>query len=59
MRFVPVKTPEQQSVQMLHRTRQLLVRHRTRLINAIRAHLAEFGTGSLPKFGAECLLTVA
>ncbi len=43
MRFVPVKTPEQQSVQMLHRTRQLLVRHRTRLINAIRAHLAEFG----------------
>jgi transposase len=43
MRFVPVKTPEQQSVQMLHRTRLLLVRHRTRLINAIRAHLAEFG----------------
>ena len=43
MRFVPVKTAEQQAVQMLHRTRQLLVRHRTRLINAIRAHLAEFG----------------
>ena len=43
MRFVPVKTPEQQSLQMLHRTRRLLVQHRTRLINAIRAHLAEFG----------------
>lgn len=43
MRFVPVKTPEQQSLQMLHRTRRLLVHHRTRLINAIRAHLAEFG----------------
>jgi len=43
MRFVPVKTPEQQSLQMLHRSRRLLVQHRTRLINAIRAHLAEFG----------------
>jgi transposase len=43
MRFVPVKTPEQQSLQMLHRSRRLLVWHRTRLINAIRAHLAEFG----------------
>jgi len=43
MRFVPVKTPEQQALQMLHRSRRLLVRHRTRLINAIRAHLAEFG----------------
>jgi len=43
MRFVPVKTPEQQSLQMLHRSRRLFVQHRTRLINAIRAHLAEFG----------------
>ena len=43
MRFVPVKTPEQQSLQMLHRSRRLLVHHRIRLINAIRAHLAEFG----------------
>ena len=40
MRFVPIKTPEQQSVLMLHRTRQLFVRQRTTLINAIRAHLA-------------------
>ncbi len=43
MRFVPVKSVDQQSVQMLHRTRQLFVRHRTRLTNTIRAHLAEFG----------------
>ena len=43
MRFVPIKTIEQQSVLMLHRTRQLFVRQRTSLINAIRSHLAEFG----------------
>lgn len=43
MRFVPIKTEEQQSVLMIHRTRQLFVRQRTSLINAIRAHLAEFG----------------
>ena len=43
MRFVAVKTCEQQSVLMLHRTRQLFVRQRTTLINALRAHMAEFG----------------
>jgi len=43
MRFVSVKNPEQQSVLMLHRTRNLLVRQRTMLVNAIRAHMAEFG----------------
>jgi len=43
MRFVAVKSTEQQSVLMLHRTRELLVRQRTMLINAIRAHMAEFG----------------
>jgi len=43
MRFVSVKSMEQQSVLMLHRTRELLVRQRTMLINAIRAHMAEFG----------------
>jgi transposase len=41
MRFVAVKTPEQQAVLMLHKTRDLLVRQRTGLINALRAHLAE------------------
>jgi len=43
MTFVPVKSEEQQGVLMLHRTRDLLVRQRTMLINALRAHLAEFG----------------
>jgi len=43
MRFVSVKSREQQSVLMLHRTRDLLVRQRTMLINATRAHMAEFG----------------
>ncbi|MBI1361213.1 MAG: IS110 family transposase [Alphaproteobacteria bacterium] len=43
MRFVPVKSAEQQSVLVLHRTRDLLVRQRTMLINAIRGHCGEFG----------------
>lgn len=43
MRFVGIKTVEQQGVLMLHRARDLLVRQRTMLINALRAHLAELG----------------
>jgi transposase len=43
MRFVPLKTAEQQAVLMLHRSRELLIRQRTMLINALRGHLAEFG----------------
>jgi transposase len=43
MRFVPVKTKEQQSVLVLHRSRDLLMRQRTMILNAIRAHFAEFG----------------
>ncbi len=43
MRFVAIKGVEQQSLLMLHRTRKLFVRQRTSLINAMRAHLAEFG----------------
>ncbi len=43
MRFVPVKSVEQQAALMLHRARDLLVRQRTQLINALRAHLAEIG----------------
>ena len=43
MRFVSIKTTEQQSVLMVHRTRELLVRQRTMVVNAIRAHMAEFG----------------
>ena len=43
MRFVPVKSPEQQAALALHRTRELLVRQRTQLVNMIRGQLAEFG----------------
>ena len=43
MRFVATKTREQQSCLTLHRTRHLLIRQQTSVINAIRAHLAEFG----------------
>ena len=43
MRFVATKTPEQQSWLTLHRTRHLFIRQQTSVINAIRAHLAEFG----------------
>src|SRR5215467_4941296 len=43
MRFVPVKTAEQQATALLHRGRERLVRQRTMLVNALRAHLAEFG----------------
>src|ERR1039457_5412150 len=43
MRFVATKTSEQQSCLMLHRTRHLFIRQQTAVINAIRAHLAEFG----------------
>ncbi len=43
MRFVPVKSAEQPAVLMLHRTRDLLVRQRTMLVNALRGHMAELG----------------
>ncbi len=43
MRFVPVKSAEQQSILMRHRTRDLFVRQRTMLVNSLRGQLAEFG----------------
>ena len=43
MRFVPIKSVDQQSALMLHRARDLLIRQRTMLKNALRGHLAEFG----------------
>ena len=59
MRFVPVKSPEQQSVLMLHRTRELFVRQRTTLTNAIRAYLAEFGiVAGVGRNGMDALLKV-
>ena len=57
MRFVPTKTPEQQSGLMLHRTRHLWIRQQTSVINALRAHLAEFGiTAPIGRRGLEELL---
>ena len=59
MRFVAVKSPAQQSLLMLHRSRSLLVRQRTMLVNAIRAHLAEFGiVAARGRMGVEVLLAV-
>jgi transposase len=57
MRFVAVKSAGQQSVLMLHRTREIMVRQRTMLVNAIRAHMAELGlvpaTACMPALGLD------
>ena len=59
MRFVATKTPEQQSCLTLHRTRHLFIRQQTSVINAIRAHLAEFGiVAPVGRQGVEQLLGV-
>src|SRR5215831_2128706 len=59
MRFVATKTPEQQSGLVLHRTRHLFIRQQTSVINAIRAHLAEFGVvAPVGRTGIEQLLSV-
>jgi transposase len=59
MRFVTTKTVEQQSCLMLHRTRHLFIRQQTAVINAIRAHLAEFGiVAPVGRNGVEELLEV-
>ena len=59
MRFVETKTPEQQSCLMLHRTRHLFIRQQTAVINAIRAHFAEFGiVAPVGRNGVEELLSV-
>ncbi len=43
MRFVPIKSEEQQAALMLHKARALLMRQQTMLVNALRAHMAELG----------------
>ncbi|RMF44022.1 MAG: IS110 family transposase [Deltaproteobacteria bacterium] len=43
MRFVPVKSEETQALVMIHQAREFLVRKQTQIVNAIRAHLGEFG----------------
>jgi transposase len=59
MRFVETKTAEQQACLMLHRTRHLFIKQQTSVINAIRAHLAEFGiVARVGRTGVEDLLRV-
>jgi transposase len=59
MRFVETKTPEQQGCLALHRIRHLFIRQQTAIINAIRAHLAEFGiVAPVGRRGVDQLLAV-
>jgi transposase len=57
MRFVAVKTEQQQSILVIHRLRETLVAQKTQLINALRAHLAEFGIIALQGAGKVSQLT--
>lgn len=43
MRFVPVKSEDTQALLMTHKAREFLVRQQTQIVNAMRAHLGEFG----------------
>ena len=59
MRFVPIKSPEQQSIMVAHRTRSVLTRQRTQLSNAIRGHMAEFGlVAPVGRNGLELLIAI-
>src|SRR6202007_838415 len=59
MRFVQIKSVEQQGRLMLHRARDLLMRQRTQLINALRAHMAELGiVAAQGREGIKQLLTI-
>ena len=59
MRFVEVKSPEQQSVMVLHKVRMMLMRQRTQLSNAVRGHMAEFGlVGPIGREGLAGLLKI-
>src|SRR5438876_2580902 len=59
MRFVQVKSAAQQSQLMLHRTRDLLMRQRTQVINALRAHMAELGiVAAQGREGTKALLAI-
>ena len=59
MRFMPIKSPEQQSVMVAHRTRSILTRQRTQLANAIRGHMSEFGlVAPIGRNGLEVLIAM-
>lgn len=59
MRFVPIKSSEQQSMMVAHRTRSILTRQRTQLSNAIRGHMSEFGlVAAVGRTGLETLIAM-
>jgi transposase len=59
MRFVGVKSPDQQATMMLHRVRKILTRQRTQISNALRAHMAEFGiAAAVGRGGLDRLIAV-
>src|SRR3954468_15435338 len=59
MRFVRIKSVEQQGQLMQHRTRDVLMRQRTQVINAMRAHLAELGiVAAQGREGTKALLAI-
>jgi len=59
MRFVGVKSPDQQATMMLHRVRKILTRQRTQISNALRAHMAEFGiVAAVGRGGLDRLIAV-
>ncbi len=59
MRFVPIKTVDQQALMVLHGVRDQLIRMSTKLINTLRGHLAEFGVvGAKGRLGVETILKV-
>jgi transposase len=60
MRFVPVKSVEQQDIMVVHRTRSLLMRQRVQLSNAIRAQMSEFGVvAPVGRSGLDQLIAIA
>jgi len=59
MRFVPIKSEDQQAALMLHKARELLMRQQTMLVNALRAHMAELGMiAPLGRGNVENIITV-
>ena len=59
IRFVGIKTPDQQAAMMLHKVRRILTRQRTQLANALLAHMAEFGiTAAVGRAGLDRLLAI-
>ena len=59
MRFVPIKTEEQQAVLIMHRTRELLVRQRTQVVNALRGHWRSSGSSSRRASGTWAVCALA